>query len=245
MNSINERTYNKNKEINSVLIVGANSSIGSALIKKYFDNNFTCFGTYNNSISNETKKFCDQLLKVNLSDEDGINKLIDFTLKHKPMNIVYLPGYVDQVSLFSNSIDSIHKSFNINLFGFWLLISESTSYMKAKNYGRFLSISSIGSKFGGGKNKFNYTTSKKLLEFFPRDLKDLAKDNIFVNNIICGATDSPIFYTKKEEDIKERIDKIPIKRLATANEIAIICYRLCSMENTFQTLSNTTIAGGE
>ena len=43
--------------------------------------------------------------------------------------------------------------------------------MKKNNYGRFLSLSSIGSKFGGGINRFNYTSSKKLLEFFPKDFR--------------------------------------------------------------------------
>ena len=117
--------------------------------------------------------------------------------------------------------------------------------MKKNNYGRFLSLSSIGSKFGGGTNRFNYTTSKKLLEFFPKDFKDLAKDNIFVNNIICGVTDTPILRKKKFESIDKRVNLIPIGRLARPSEIAISCFNICSENNTFQTLSNITIAGGE
>ena len=54
-----------------------------------------------------------------------------------------------------------------------------------------------------------------------------------------------IFKNKTEEDLLSRVQKIPIGRMANPKEIALACYRLCSIENTFQTLSNTTISGGE
>ena len=141
--------------------------------------------------------------------------------------------------------DPPSKNVNANIFAYWLLISNTIDYMKDNKYGRFLSISSIGSKFGGGENRFNYTTSKKLLEFFPRDFKNLAQHNIFINNIICGVTDTQILRKKKDETIQKRVQLIPIKRLARPEEIALCAFNLCSEINTFQTLSNTTLAGGE
>ena len=117
--------------------------------------------------------------------------------------------------------------------------------MKKNKFGRFVSFSSIGSKFGGGNNRFNYTSSKILLEFFPKDLKIIAADNIFVNNIVCGVTDTPILKKKKNESIANRVRLIPIGRLAEPKEIALCCYQICSDKNTFQTLSNIKIAGGE
>ena len=117
--------------------------------------------------------------------------------------------------------------------------------MKSMNYGRYLSISSIGSKYGGSKNSINYTLSKHLLEFFPREYKNLAEFNVFFNNIICGVINSEIIKNKKDFNIEKRIEKIPIKRSIDPYEIARNCYRLCSDENTCQTLSNITISGGE
>ena len=45
--------------------------------------------------------------------------------------------------------------------------------------------------------------------------------------------------------IDKRVNLIPIGRLARPSEIAISCFNICSENNTFQTLSNVTIAGGE
>ena len=150
---------------------------------------------------------------------------------------------IPTVIIFNNG--NVEETFNANIFAFWLLIARTSCYMKKSKYGRFLSLSSIGSKFGGGIDRYNYTSSKKLLEFFPKDLKDLARNNIFINNVICGVTDTPILRKKKNESINQRINLIPIGRLASPSEIAQCCFNTCSENNTFQTLSNITIAGGE
>ena len=68
------------------------------------------------------------------------------------------------------------------------LISKTANYMK-KKYGRFLSLS-IRSKYGGYLSSLNYTLSKSLLEFFLAEYKNLAKNNVFFNNLICDVTNT-------------------------------------------------------
>ena len=55
--------------------------------------------------------------------------------------------------------------------------------MIKNRFGRILQTSSIGVKFGGGKNTFNYSLSKKLNEFLPSHVKSLANKNILVNTL--------------------------------------------------------------
>ena len=234
------------EDLKKLLIVGVNSTIGLSILKLYTEKNYVCFGTYNQSLIDEKiKNKCKNIIQCDLSNLKGIEKLLKFSQEIKPYNIIFLPGYIDNKSLDDNDLESIHKTFNTNLFAYWLLISKCIPYMKKKGYGRLLSLSSIGSKFGGGHGRFNYTTSKKLLEFFPKDFKTIAADNVFINNIICGVTDTNILKKKKNESILERVKLIPVGRLAQPSEIALCCYQLCSNQNTFQTLSNITIAGGE
>jgi len=140
---------------------------------------------------------------------------------------------------------NLHESFFVNSFAYWLLIAKTMPFMQSKNYGRFLSFSSIGSKYGGSCFNFSYTSSKKCLEHFPRAFKELAASNVFINNIITGATDTEFLKSKKNFDLDGRTSLIPTKRLAEPSEIAVIAFNLCSKINTYQTLSNTTIAGGE
>lgn len=234
------------EDVKTILIVGVNSTIGTSILNVYNEKNYICFGTYNKgSLSEEIENKCKNLIQCDLSNIHGIQKLLKFCQEFNPYHIIFLPGYIDNKSLEKNSLENMHKTFNTNLFAYWLLISECLPYMKERRYGRFLSLSSIGSKFGGGDGRFNYTTSKKLLEFFPKDFKTLASYNIFINNIICGVTNTNILKKKKNESIAQRVQLIPVGRLAQPIEIALCCYQICSELNTFQTLSNVTIAGGE
>ena len=58
--------------------------------------------------------------------------------------------------------------------------------MKINNFGRLLNASSIGVKYGGGKNTFNYSLSKHLPEFFPSNFKELVKFIILINTLRMG-----------------------------------------------------------
>ena len=234
------------ENLRKIIIVGVNSTIGKSILDLYYEKDYVCFGTYNkNTLNGDLIDKCQNIIQCDLSNINGIKKLLEFCKKEQPYHIIYLPGSIDNKSLEDNDLQTIHKTFNTNLFAYWLLISECIPYMKVVKYGRFLSLSSIGSKFGGGEKRFNYTSSKKLLEFFPKDFKKVAEYNIFINNIICGVTNTNILKKKNNESILQRTKLIPVGRLAKPTEIALCCYQICSEKNTFQTLSNITIAGGE
>ena len=47
--------------------------------------------------------------------------------------------------------------------------------MIKNNFGRIVNCSSIGIKFGGGSNTYNYSLSKFASEFIPYNFKDWAK----------------------------------------------------------------------
>ena len=64
--------------------------------------------------------------------------------------------------------------------------------MVKNKFGRILQTSSIGVKFGGGKNTFNYSVSKKVNEFIPRDNKIWAANNVLMNTLVIGVTNTKI-----------------------------------------------------
>ena len=235
---------NDKVDLKNVLIVGISSTIGEELVKLYNKKGYIVYGTYrNNSADSSVLGFCKETIVLDLEKESHIYKLQDFANVLKPFHIVYLPGIIDHKTLYETNLENLQLTFNVNVFSYLLLISKTANYMKEKKYGRFLSLSSIGSKYGGSLSSFNYTLSKCLLEFFPAEYKNLAQNNVFFNNLICGVTNTKMIQSKKEID--QRVKKIPLKRMAEPIEIARACFNLCSTKNTFQTLTNTTIAGGE
>ena len=119
--------------------------------------------------------------------------------------------------------------------------------MVKKKYGRIVNGSSIGVKFGGGENSFNYSLSKHLLEFIPNTLRKLASKNIIINNIRIGVTDTKIHKKLKRNKsfLKKRISLIPTGRLASKKEIAEYIYMLLNEKNSFMTNQTLTVSGGE
>ena len=235
---------NNKTDVKTVLIVGISSGIGEELVKLYKEKDYTVYGSYRKkSLNSSVLSMCKETIVLDLIKESDMNKLQDFALNLKPFHIIYLPGIIDKKTLYETNLKSFHLTFNVNLFSYLLLISKTINYMKEKKYGRFLSLSSIGTKYGGSLSSFSYTLSKYLLEFFPAEYKNLAQYNVFFNNLICGVTNTKMIHANKEVD--NRVKKIPLKRMAEPIEIARSCFNLCSTENTFQTLTNTTIAGGE
>ncbi len=117
--------------------------------------------------------------------------------------------------------------------------------MLVRKWGRILNCSSIGVKYGGGKNTFNYSFSKHALEFIPSDYKNWAKRNVLINNIRIGVTDTKIHKRIKHKNLKKRINLIPMGRMAKSDEIAKFIFQLASQKNTFITGETLSIAGGE
>lgn len=116
--------------------------------------------------------------------------------------------------------------------------------MKKKRFGRIINCSSIGVKFGGGINNFNYSLSKHCSEFVPSELRQMAKYNILYNNVRLGVINTKIHKKIKGKKLKDRIRKIPISRLASKNEIAEYIFYLID-KNTFISSETLSIAGGE
>ena len=118
--------------------------------------------------------------------------------------------------------------------------------MLSQKWGRILNCSSIGVKFGGGKNSYNYSLAKHCLEFIPNSYKSWAKKNVFINNLRIGVTDTKIHKKMKNNlNMKERLKFIPINRMARPKEMAVYITNLTTDNNSYMTGQTLTASGGE
>ena len=118
--------------------------------------------------------------------------------------------------------------------------------MLSKNWGRILNCSSIGVKFGGGMNSYNYSLSKHCLEFIPNSYKAWAKRNVFINNLRIGVTNTKIHKRmKKDLKMSARLKLIPMNRMAEPSEISKYINDLVTEKNSFMTGQTITVSGGE
>ena len=234
-----------------VLITGASSDIGIATSKKYLAKGFHVVGHYHRG-QDSFFKLVDsspkmKAIQIDLSNPMANEKkfaqyedLIDKTDVLINMAAISPPKPFNNIS----AIDIV-EVLNINLIAALLLIRTVTPGMIQRKWGRIVNIGSIGVKFGGGSNSFCYSLSKHSLEFFPADHKKWAADNVFINTIRVGVTDTKSHQRDPEKNMELRVQRIPAKRMASPDEISDIIYWLGSGQNTFTTGQVIAASGGE
>ena len=234
-----------------VLILGGSSDIGIEVIKIFLKLNWNVSAHYfrNKTKLNLLKKKSKnlKLIKLDFSKANPrIEILIKKNFKDKYDSIINLIGYIDNKGYENTNLKSITKSLTANMIIPVLIEKNCVKKMISQKWGRILNCSSIGIKFGGGKNSFNYSLSKHCLEFIPNSYKFWAENNVFINNLRIGVTDTKIHKRmKKNLQLKERLKLIPAKRMATPSEMAIYIVNLSTEENSYMTGQTLTVSGGE
>lgn len=237
-------------KLKKVLILGASSDIGIKLVEKLLSNNWLVVAhcSTNRKVLIKLKHKNLRIIKLNferVNENDYLKKFnIFFTFKYHAF--VNLIGFVDKVGLKKTNLKTLFKIFKINTFFPLLIMKKVVGNMLKNYYGRILNCSSIGVKFGGGYNSFNYSFSKYALEFIPKVYKEWAKKNVLINNLRIGVTNTKIHKKmNKNKDLKKRIKLIPMNRMAKPEEISNYISFLISEKNSYMTGETLVASGGE
>jgi len=137
------------------------------------------------------------------------------------------------------------KIMQVNVKAPFLISQYVSKFMKKRGKGKIVNIASIwGDKTI--EERLCYTTSKSALIGMTKTLAvELAKDNIQVNTVSPGFTDTKLTRTiLSDNQIKKLLSKVPMNRMANPYEIANIVVFLCSELNTYITGQNIIIDGG-
>ncbi len=226
-----------------VLILGGNSDIGVKIINTLInEKKISLTVHFNKKFPKKKYKRSLSFIKKDLSkiNEKNVKKIFDNDYDI----IINLVGYVSNQSFQNFSLKEIQKTILINSFAPLLIIKNSIKNMKKKNYGRIINTSSVGVKFGGGLSTFAYSLSKHINEFIPSEIRNLSSKNILYNTLRIGVTNTRFHKKIKNKSIKKRIKLIPIKKMASSNDIANYIIFLIH-NNNFITNEIINITGGE
>ena len=236
-----------------VLILGGSSDIGTEVVENFLRLgwNVTAHFFKNKKKLYTLKKNSKNLniIKFNFANYNNTNieKLMVKKFNEKYDSIINLIGYVDNKGFENTNLNSILKSITINALIPILIEKMLVKRMLLQKWGRILNCSSIGVKFGGGANSYNYSLSKHCLEFIPNSYKNWAKKNVFINNLRIGVTNTKMHnkMKRKLKMMKKRTELIPIKRMAEPNEISTYIVSLTTGSNSYMTGQTVTVSGGE
>ncbi len=142
------------------------------------------------------------------------------------------------------SDDEWRRVLAINADGTFFANRAVVAGMTDRNYGRIVNVASIAGK-EGNPMAAAYSASKAAVIALTKAIgKDLAGTNVLVNCIAPAVIETPLLAQMTEEHIRYMIEKIPMGRLGTIEEVAALVCWLASEECSFSTGATYDISGG-
>lgn len=140
------------------------------------------------------------------------------------------------------------NTLKLNVLAPFFLAQNAFKSMQKSGGGKIINISSISAKYGGGFTSLHYGASKASLESVTKGFAKFgAKYNILVNAIRPGFIDTPAHKKMKrdENDIRKRIELIPLKRAGIPEDVARMAVFLASEAGDYITGEIFTVSGGD
>jgi 3-oxoacyl-[acyl-carrier protein] reductase len=239
-----------NKKIKKVLILGASSEIGIAIIKKYLNEKYEILAHYN-----QGNNLFFKLVKDNknihsfkfdfLKSFFKLEKLVKNRIFKNCDVLINALGYLKEIDYTKVKIRNIENALKVNFYPSFLFTQILGKKMLEKKWGRIVHLGSIGVKYGGGEKNLPYAFSKHSLEFFPSYVQKWASKNVLVNTVRVGLTDTKLHLKLKSKNMKQRVNLVPLKRMADKKEIANFVFFLGSDRNSYISNQVIRISGGE
>ena len=171
-----------------ILILGGSSDIGVSLIKGLLKQNNLeiyahCFSKKNNLLNLQSKKI--KIIQCNFGkiEDKNFRQVFKNILNKKFDYFVNLTGYINKSNFSNFRIKDQLYALKVNVILPNIILSKIVNNMIKKKFGRIINCSSIGIKFGGGSNTYNYSLSKFASEFIPYNYKFWAKNNVLINKL--------------------------------------------------------------
>ncbi|MCX5735346.1 MAG: SDR family NAD(P)-dependent oxidoreductase [candidate division NC10 bacterium] len=156
-------------------------------------------------------------------------------------------GITKRIPITEMPLEDFEQIMAVNVRGVFLGIKHALPFMKQHGGGSIVNISSICGLVGHKLTNETYTTSKGAVTLLTKSVAVRhARDNIRCNSIHPGTVDTPMVQAlfADPEKKRERLDEVPLGRLATARDVANAALFLASDEAGFITGAALPVDGG-
>lgn len=133
----------------------------------------------------------------------------------------------------------------VNVLAPMMLCRAVVPGMRARRWGRIVNVGSIWS-LASMRDRAAYSATKFALDGMSIALaEEFAADNVLVNCVSPGFIDTEMLHGVLDDDeIRKLSEKVPMRRLGRAEEVAAFVAWMAGTENTFITGQNIPIDGG-
>lgn len=214
-----------------VLITGGSKGIGAACVKYFCMAGASVAFTYNSNsvlaarIEKRYKNISKcKSYKVDVTNDDEIKNVVHSVVKDfgRIDILVNNAGVWKEGKISRLSLAQWEETIKINLTSTYSFCHYVIPYMKIKRFGKIINISSAAGQ-RGEPHYSHYAASKGGMISFTKSLaSELGPFNINVNSVAPGwvLTDMTKKALSNKNSLVEELEKIPLGRIATADDIA-------------------------
>ena len=225
------------------VVTGATRGIGYAIAERLLKDGMDVIVTG----TSKNAKYPDgaSYYPVDFLNDSSLKAFVGY-LKQQKIDILVNNAGINKIAEFANiDVDDFDRILKVNLRTPFLLCQAVIPHMKENNWGRIVNLTSI---FANVTKEYraSYSSSKFGLDGMTVALaSEVSGMGILANSVGPGFIDTDL--TRKvlgKKGIDEVQNRIPIKRLGQADEIASLVSWLVSNENTYISGQNIMIDGG-
>jgi len=240
-----------------VLVTGGTTGIGKATAIAFAENGAKVVicgrrEEVGKQVETETKRenLSIEFYKCDVSDHEQVKLMIAFISKkygalHFAFNNAGIDG--ERGTITETTLENWQKTIDINLNGMFYCLKYEIPEMLKAGLGCIVNNASV-SGHRGYPGLPAYITSKHGVKGLTKAAAtEYAAQNIRVNSISPGLIITPMFpeEKRKDEKFKQWVEAIvPMKRMATAEEVANCVLWLCSDQSGYVTGDDMVIDGG-
>ncbi len=153
-------------------------------------------------------------------------------------------GICPRIPLDEMTVEWFDRIVNINMRAVFFLTRAVANDMKKHQWGRVVNISSTGGRIGGVHNSTVYSATKGAILSMTKSMaREYAADGILINSIAPGAVQTRMFDIDPAAK-QAYVETVPLRRMATPEELAASIVHLCSSETTWVTGATLDVNGG-
>ncbi len=238
----------------SALITGASRGIGKACALELAKRGYDIAINYvsNDQLAEETageiralgRKA--EIYKADTTDLAAVKNMFRQMVKDfgKIDVLVNNAGVVDDAYLLMVKEESLDKSLDINIKGYFNCAQQAALKMLSKKSGRIINISSVSSVIALAGQSV-YSATKGAVNSMTRVMaKELSPKGITVNAVAPGFVSTEMIDHIPEDMRDEYLKSIPAGRFATAADVANVVAALCSDDFSYVTGQVIILDGG-
>lgn len=236
------------------IVTGASRGIGRACALRLAKDGIDVVVNYNSNeeeamkVVNAIKDMgCDAIaVKANVANQKDVAAMFREAYKHFGHIdiLVNNAGVVDDAYLLMLNNDSLDRSLDINIKGYFYCSQQVALKMFKQKSGRIVNVSSVSSKLALAGQSVYGATKGAVNSMTATLAKELAPYGIQVNAVAPGFITTEMIEAIPEEKKEEYLKNIPMGRLGKVEEVAEVVNMLCSDVASYITGQVIVIDGG-